>query len=62
VVDVPGRCLDAEGFTLNEFGRPADPHHGNEAYGAIMMGEILAHLGPGRSNPVSALHSGQEIP
>ena len=62
VVDVPERCRDAEGFTLAEYGQPGDPHHGNEAYGSIMMGEVLSHLCPGLPNPALALHQGQAIP
>ena len=54
VVDVPARCLDEEGFTLAEFGQPGDPHHGNEAYGTIMIGEVLAHLRPDHPNPAMA--------
>ena len=52
VVGVPDRCLDPEGFTRAALGQPGDPHHGNEAYGAIMMAEVLAHLGaPGTAAP-----------
>lgn len=58
VVDVPGRCFDAEGFTLAEFGQPGDPHHGNEGYGAIMMREVLAHLRAGGPSPLPTLHEG----
>lgn len=61
VVHVPARCLDADGFTLAEFGQPGDPHHGNERYGAVMMGEVLAHLRPDRPSPAPApaLHEGR---
>ena len=64
VVDVPARCLDAEGFTLAELGQPGDPHHGNENYGTIMMGEVLSHLRPDRPRPAPApaLHEGRANP
>ena len=44
VVAVPERCRDEGGFTRAELGQEGDPHHGNGRYGAIMMGEVLAHL------------------
>lgn len=62
IVAVPDRCLDGEGFTLEAFGQPGDPHHGNEAYGAIMMAEVLAHLGVAVTPPPSAHHRGTENP
>ena len=62
VVDVPERCLDPDGFTLAEFGQPGDQHHGNEAYGTIMMGEVLAHLRPGAPSPAVAPHGGHTEP
>ncbi len=62
VVDVPARCLDDEGFPRAEFGQPGDPHHGNEAYGAVMMGEVLAYLRPGGPSPAPALNQGQATP
>ena len=62
VVGVPRRCLDADGFTLTEFGQPGDPHHGNEAYGAVMMGKVLAHLRPAAPSPAPASHEGQANP
>ncbi len=51
VVGVPQRCLDADGFTREDLGQVGDPHHGNAAYGAIMMGEILGHLDPSVTPP-----------
>ena len=61
---MPARCLDGDGFTLAEFGQPNDPHHGNESYGALMMGEVLSHLRPDRSKPAPApaLHEGHANP
>jgi hypothetical protein len=60
VVAVPGRCLDDEGFTLESLGQAGDPHHGNEAYGTIMMAEVLAHLGAAVAPPPSAHHRGTD--
>ena len=64
VVAVPARCRDAEGFTRPEFGQAGDPHHGNGDYGAIMMGEVLAHLRPGGRDPAPdpTLHEGRAQP
>ncbi len=53
VVAVPGRCRDEDGFTRAELGQEGDPHHGNGRYGAIMMGEVLAHLAAGAAPPAS---------
>ncbi|WP_165361412.1 hypothetical protein [Lichenibacterium ramalinae] len=62
VVGVPDRCLDGDGFTLEALGQTADPHHGNEAYGTIMMTEVLAHLAGDVTRPPSAHHRGTENP
>ena len=51
VVGVPERCRDAEGFTQDAFGQVGDPHHGNAAYGGVMMAEVLHHLGHAVSSP-----------
>lgn len=40
VVSAPTICLDARGFTLEQYGRAADPHHGNMKFGRLMMLEI----------------------
>jgi hypothetical protein len=44
VVSVPQKCLDVRGFTLEQYGRAADPHHGNMKFGRLMMLEIEAFL------------------
>lgn len=62
VVNVPARCLDEDGFTLAEFGQLDDPHHGNAPYGAVMMGEVLMHLSPSRTNTAVPQHLRQAIP
>lgn len=62
VVAVPDRCLDPEGFTREALGQPGDPHHGNAAYGAIMMAEVLAHLGADVTRPPSGHHRGTQNP
>jgi len=56
VVGVPERCRDAEGFTLDSFGQVGDPHHGTAAYGAIMMAEVLDHLGHAVPSPLAPGH------
>lgn len=40
IVTVPAACLDPRGFTLEQFGRTTDPHHGNMKFGRLMMLEI----------------------
>ncbi len=52
VVTVPALCLDPDGFVREDLGQASDPHHGNEAYGRIMMAQVLAHLAPGMAQPV----------
>lgn len=42
VVDVPEACFDRQGFMLSAFRNedPADTHHGNADFGALMIGQI----------------------
>lgn len=46
VIGVPEDCFDSSGLMMQEFRHPSpeDNHHANEAFGAIMIGEIVSHL------------------
>ncbi|TSA41282.1 MAG: hypothetical protein D4R63_03695 [Methylococcaceae bacterium] len=46
IVNVPAQCIDSEGFMLSAYrhDNPNDPHHGNQAFGEIMMKEIIRYL------------------
>lgn len=44
IVSIPAKCLDEDGFTLEEYGRRHDPHHGNERFGRVMMLEVNKFL------------------
>ena len=46
LVRIPARCVDADGFMLPEWrsDREGDPHHGNTAFGALMMREVIQYL------------------
>lgn len=43
VVSVPRDCLDG-GFMRDDFAQTGDPHHGNAAYGRLMMERVAALL------------------
>ncbi len=61
VIEIPACCIDSEGFTLERFGHANDPHHGNESYGAMVMGEVLAYLGRSVAQTASMPHRGAVI-
>ena len=46
LVRIPAHCVDADGFMLPEWrsDREGDPHHGNPAFGALMMRETVKYL------------------
>lgn len=48
VVNIPNDCYDSDGFMLEKFRHenPADPHHANNEFGAIMIKEIIKFLKP----------------
>lgn len=46
VIAVPEACIDPQGAMLDVYKHPneKDFHHGNEAFGALMMAEVVAHV------------------
>jgi hypothetical protein len=52
VVSLPQKCIDGRGFTFEQYGRAADPHHGNMKFGRLMMLEIEEFLTQFADQPI----------
>lgn len=60
VVSVPEDCLD-RGFMRDDYAQPGDPHHGNAAYGRLMMERVAAFLEGAADAPATARRDRQEM-